>query len=69
MNDSKVTFGQMQAAYRAAGEIMRRDDIEDEVELIEFCCGQENAEFNLQMIDLVARIITFTEMTNDLRKG
>lgn len=68
MNDPVVTFGQMRAAYRAAADIMRLD-IKNDVEHIEHCCEIENAKFDLHMIDLVRRIVTFTEMTNDLRKS
>lgn len=67
MNDSVVTFGQMRAAYRAAGDIMRLE-IEDDVAHIEHCCGIENAKFDRQMIDLVRRIVAFTEMMNDHQK-
>jgi hypothetical protein len=67
MVDPVVTFGQMRAAYRAAGDLMRLD-IDDEVKHIEHCCGIENAKFDLHMIDLVQRIVATLEIIKSIDK-
>ncbi|TDK38614.1 hypothetical protein E2F50_00160 [Rhizobium deserti] len=67
MNDKPMTFSQMCAVYRAAGDILK-GHIEDDVVHMEHCCNIENAVYDVRMHDVVARIIHFAEVVGSNKR-